>query len=152
MSTQLMDSKRLPMTDDPKIVSILRVHHALWNRESFIERGGQKYTPFVPAHDGYISVVLPNEQGHNLLWITQNLNKSTSGSLEIKKARSLGNDKRITWIVDNSNSKFLYLGSVHTCNYFDGQEDIIIERYYQDEPTQVLWTNMPFYLPAKSKY
>lgn len=143
--------ERLSMTDDPKILSILRVHHALWNREDFIERGGQTYTPFVPAHQGYVSVVLPNDQGYNLLWITQNLNKSTYGSQAILRSRSQGDDHRITWIVDNANSKFNYVGCVNTCHYFDGSEDVIIERY-NDYGAEVVWTNMPFYTPAKSKY
>lgn len=152
MTSQTLSPDRLPMTQDPKILGILRIHHALWNKEDFIERGGQKYTPFVPPHNGYVSVVLPNEQGYNLLWITQNMNKSTYGSEQIRKAQSLGNNLRITWIVDNSNSRFIYLGCVNTCDYFDGKQDIIIERYSQDQPDQVVWTNMPFHAPVKSKY
>lgn len=142
---------RLELTDDPKVLDILRVHHALWNREDFIERDGKQYKPFVPQHAGYTSVVLPNEQGYNLLWITQNMNKSSYGSEAIRHARSQGHDHRITWIVDNNNSKFQYVGSVNTTRYFDGSEDIIIERY-TETGTEVLWTNMPFHLPAKSKY
>lgn len=142
---------RLELTDDPKVLSILRVHHSLWNREDFIERDGKQYKPFVPQHTGYTSVVLPNEQGYNLLWITQNMNKSSYGSESIRRSRSQGHDQRITWIVDNNNSKFQYVGSINTTQYFDGSEDIIIERY-TETGTEVLWTNMPFHLPAKSKY
>jgi hypothetical protein len=142
---------RTALTDDPKVLSILRIHHALWNREDSIERNGKTYRCFMPQHQGYTSVVLPNDQGYNLLWITQNMNKSTHGSLSIKHARSQGHDQRITWIVDNNNSKFTYVGSVHTTNYFDGSEDILIERY-TETGTEVLWTNMPFHVSAKSKY
>jgi hypothetical protein len=142
---------RLELTDDPKVLSILRIHHALWNREDFIERDDKQYKPFVPQHTGYTSVVLPNEQGYNLLWITQNMNKSSYGSESIRRSRSQGHDQRITWIVDNNNSKFQYVGSVNTTRYFDGSEDIIIERY-TETGTEVLWTNMPFHITAKSKY
>jgi hypothetical protein len=152
MTTQTSSPERLPMTQDPKILTILRIHHALWNRETLIERNNQKYIPFIPAHNGYVSVTLPNEQGYNLLWITQNMNKSTYATEQIRRARSQGDDLRITWIVDNLNSKFLYLGCINTCHRFDGHEDIIIERYAPNEPDQVVWTNMPFYLPVKSKY
>ena len=150
-TTTLAGPGRLPMTDDPKVLSILRIHHALWNKEDFIERGGQRYTPFVPSHSGYSSVVLPNDQGYNLLWITQNMNKSSYGSEAISRSRSLGHDHRITWIVDNANSKFNYVGCVNTCQYYDGSQDVIIERY-GDSGTEVVWTNMPFHLPSKSKY
>jgi hypothetical protein len=79
------------------------------------------------------------------------MNKSSYGSEAIRHARSQGHDHRITWIVDNNNSKFEYIGCVNTTHYFDGSEDIIIERY-TDIGTFVLWTNMPFHTPAKSKY
>jgi len=147
----LAGPERIPMTNDSKVLSILRIHHALWNREDSIERDGKQYKPFIPQHNGYVSLVLPNEQGYNLLWITQNMNKSSYGSEEIRRARSQGHDHRITWIVDNNDSKFQYVGSVVTTNYFDGSEDIIIERYV-DTGAQVVWTNMPYHIPAKSKY
>jgi len=143
--------ERLPLTDDPAILSILRVHYALWNREDFIERGGKTYKPFVPEHQGYTSVVLPNDQGYNFLWITHNINKSSSGTYSIKKAASQGNDLKLTWIVDNNDSKFKYIGVINTCMYFDGSQDILIEKYDGDS-TQVVWTNMPFYQQSKSKY
>lgn len=151
MSTAIAGPDRLTLTDDPKVLDILRIHHALWNREDSIERAGQKYPIRVATHNGYCSAVLPNDQGYNLLWITQNMNKSTQGTLDIKHAHSQGHDKRLTWIVDNHNSKFLYVGCISTCHYFDGSEDILIERY-DDNGTHVLWTNMPFHIPAKSKY
>jgi len=141
MSTQILNSEYIPLTDDPKVLSTLRVHHALWDKEPFIEWSGQNYQPFIPPHEGYVSVKLPNEQGYYLLWITQNMNKSSYSSSEIRKARSLGNDKRITWIVDNSNSRFVYIGFVHTCSYPDGKQDIIIERYIPGKPAQIVWTN-----------
>lgn len=142
---------RQPLTDDPAVLNILRIHHALWNREDFIERDGKQYKPFVPSHGGYTSVVLPNDQGYNLLWITQNLNKSSQGTLSIKRAIDKGHDLRITWIVDNNNSKFKYIGVVNTCMFSDGSQDIIIERY-TDDGTEVVYTNMPFYRTTKSKY
>lgn len=155
MSTTLLRTmagpERLPLTDDPDVLSILRIHHALWNKEDTIERFGQKYIPHVPEHKGYSSVILPNSVGHNLLWITQNLNKSTAGTLSINKASSLGYLMRITWIVDNDSSKFVYKGCVNTTLYCDDAEDIIIEHYH-DYGTQVFWTNMPFHVPVKSKY
>ena len=150
-TSTLAGPERLALTDDPKVLNILRIHHALWNREDSIERDGKQYKPFVPQHDGYVSVVLPNEQGYNFLWITQNMNKSSYGSESIRRSRSQGHDQRITWIVDNNNSTFQYIGCVKTTRYFDGSEDIIIERY-TDIGTFVIWTNMPFHVPAKSKY
>jgi len=148
---QLAGPNRETLTNDPKILGILRIHHALWNREDFIERDGKQYSLYTPSHGGYCSVVLPNDQGYNLLWITQNINKSSYGTLAIKRAIAQGDDLRITWIVDNNNSKFKYIGVVNTCMYYDNSQDIIIERY-TDDGTEVVYTNMPFYRPAKSKY
>jgi hypothetical protein len=143
--------KRLPLTDDPKVRGILSVHYSLWQGREFIEHQGQHLPVHKPAHGGYSSIVVPSENGYNFLWITQNMNKETYGSMAIRRARQLGDDKMITWIVDNNASKFAYVGSIHTTHYFNGDQDVLIERYVEGQ-TEVVYTNMPFYFPAKSKY
>lgn len=143
---------RIPLTDDPKIRGILAVHYSLWQGREFIEHQGQHLTVYKPAHEGYKSVVVPSENGYNFLWITQNMNKdNTYGSIAIRRARQLGDDKMITWIVDNNNGKFAYVGGIHTTHYFNGDQDVLIERYVEGQ-TEVVYTNMPFYFQAKSKY
>ncbi len=143
---------RIPLTDDPKIRGILAVHYSLWQGREFIEHQGQHLPVYKPAHEGYKSVVVPSENGYNFLWITQNMNKdNTYGSIAIRRARQLGDDKMITWIVDNNNSKFAYVGGIHTTHYFNGDQDVLIERYVEGQ-TEVVYTNMPFYFQAKSKY
>lgn len=114
---------------DENTEGILRVHHALWNKDNKIKYKDKNYDPYIPSHQGYNSVILPNENGYHFLWITHNLNKSSAGTEQILRARSQGDDMRITWVVDNSNNSFKYVGVVKTCDYFDGKKFIIIERY-----------------------
>lgn len=79
---------------------------------------------------------------------------STYGSLEIIEARSQGDDKKITWIIDNNNNKFEQCALVKTCTYFDGKEDILIEKYL-DGLSNLVYTTDPYYenyLVPKSKY
>lgn len=144
---------RLPLTDDPKIRGILAVHYSLWQGRESIEHNGKQLTVYQPAHKGYSSVVIPSESGYNFLWITQNMepSKDSYGSMAIRRSRQLGDNKMITWIVDNTGGKFVYVGSIHTTHYFNGDQDVIIERYVEGQ-TEVVYTNMPFYFPVKSKY
>ena len=85
---------------------ILLVHHSLWNHTPTIKYGSISYPTYTPSHEGYTSVILPNDNAKNFLWITQNLNKSSYATSEITKAQTLGHVKRITWIVDNNDNKF----------------------------------------------
>lgn len=139
------------------VEQLLDVHNTLWNALSDSYAGlklnykGSEYDIYKPEHDGFTSTVISNDAGKNFLWITQNLNKSSYGSLEIKRARSQGDDKRITWVIDNSNDKFYYCAMIKTCLYFDGKKDIYIEKYYNGN-TEVVYSTEPYYLPPKSKY
>lgn len=118
-----------------------------------INYNGVKYPVSIPDHLGFASVVLPGNN-KNFLWITQNMNKSTYGSLDIKESRSQGNDKRMTWIVDNTNDKFHYCALIKTCLYFDGEIDILVEKYKNDNIEIVYCTNPVYasYVTHKSKY
>lgn len=136
------------------INQILTVHHALWVHLPTIKYGDIEYLTYTPSHQGYTSVVLPNDNAKNFLWITQNLNKSSYGTLEINKAKTLGHVTRITWIVDNNNNKFNYCGLVKTCSYFDSNQDILIEKYIGDT-TKVIYSSDPNYanyVSPKSQY
>lgn len=134
-----------------QVQELLDVHHALWNKEKTVSYKSKIYDTFSPAHAGYTSVILPNENNYNFLWITQNLNKSSGASLDIIRARSQGDDTRITWIVDNSNNKFSYVGLIRTTDYFDGKKSIIIERY-DAHGTDVVYSTDPAKATAKSKF
>jgi hypothetical protein len=124
------------------VYPILDVHHGLWNRDKSVTYKSKEYQTYTPTHGGYSSVILPNENGYNFLWITQNLNKSSGASLEIIRSHSQGDDTRVTWIVDNSNNKFTYVGLVKTTDYFDGKKSIIIERY-DSQGTQIIYSTDP---------
>lgn len=127
---------------DSKISQIFQVHNALWTREKSIEYNGSIYTPHLPEHGGFASVILPNENEYNFLWISQNLNKNSSTTLKILHSRSQGDDYRITWIVDNNGGRFTYVGCITTVDYFDGNKSKIIERY-TDQGTHVLYSTYP---------
>lgn len=139
---------------------MLNVHDSLWNallpnsNLKKISYKNKEYDIYIPGHGGYASVILTNDAGKNFLWITQNLNKSSYASIEISKARSQGDDKRVTWIVDNSNDQFYYCALIKTCQYFDGKKDILIEKYDHGS-THLVYSTDPFYenyIPPKSKY
>jgi hypothetical protein len=135
-----MEAPAPPIPDGVK--PILDVHHGLWNRDKTVTYRSKEYSIYVPSHEGYSSAILPNENGYNFLWITQNLNKTSGASLDIIRARAQGDDTRITWIVDNSNNKFSYVGLVRTTDYFDGKKSIIIERY-DAQGTSVIYSTDP---------
>lgn len=139
-----------PPKMDSKILDILHVHNALWNRELSIQFNGNTYKPHVPEHAGFSSIILPNENGYNFLWVTQNLNKNSSTTTTIMHSRSQGDDHRITWIVDNNGGRFAYVGCVTTVDYFDGNTYKIIERY-TDEGTHVVYSSDPKRLLEKSR-
>lgn len=153
--------KTLELEITPDVQKILDVHNSLWDILSHsnvnfktIEFNGIKYSVNVPNHLGFASVVLPGSNNKNFLWITQNMNKSTYGSLDIKESRSQGNDKRITWVVDNTNDKFHYCALIKTCLYFDGKIDILVEKY-KNESTEIVYSTNPVYasyVTHKSKY
>jgi len=142
------------------VEQLLDVHNTLWDALSDshaslkLNYKGIGYDIYKPDHNGFTSTVLSNDNGKNFLWITQNLNKSSHASSDIKRSRSQGDDKRITWIIDNSNNQFYYCALIRTCVYFDGKEDIYIERYYNDTTELVYSTDPTYasYLPPKSKY
>lgn len=151
----------LELEISPNIQQILDVHNSLWDILSLSDRNhknvefnGVQYPVNIPRHLGFASVVLPGNDNKNFLWITQNMNKSTYGSLDIKEARSQGNDKRITWIVDNTNDKFHYCALIKTCLYFDGKMDILVEKY-KNNITEIVYCTNPVYasyVTHKSKY
>jgi hypothetical protein len=136
---------------DQSILDILEVHHSLWNKEEKINYRNKTYDIYTPEHQGFSSVILPNENDYNFLWITQNLNKSTYGTLGIIQSRSQGDDKRITWIVDNTAGTFKYVGVISTCDYFNGYRTELIERY-TDEGTIVVYSSDPLIVSTRSKY
>jgi hypothetical protein len=143
---------RLPESNIPaNTLELINIHHALWDRKDTVNYKGNSYNIYIPSHEGFASAIIPNSAGKNFLWITQNLNKPSYGSLEIKRSRSIGDDKRITWIVDNEDDKFKYVGLIKTCDYFDGLKDIVVEKYH-DQVTEIVYTNDPGYVVVKSKY
>lgn len=142
-----MEAPAPPIPDH--VQPILDVHHGLWNRDKTVTYRSQEYQVFIPSHEGYSSAILPNENGYNFLWITQNLNKTSGATLDIIRSRSQGDDTRVTWIVDNSNNKFSYVGLVRTTDYFDGKKSIIIERY-DDQGTRVIYSTDPARVTKRS--
>jgi hypothetical protein len=140
-----------PPKMDSKISEILQVHNALWNRELSIQFNGNTYKPHVPEHGGFSSLILPNENQYNFLWLTQNLNKTSTTTSKILHSRSQGDDLRITWIVDNNGGKFTYVGCVTTIDYFDGNTSKIIERY-TDEGTFVVYSSDPTKGLSRSRF
>ncbi len=148
------ESETMKLTDD-KASDILRVHHALWNAvydtdSSYhsLQYCGQTYTIQKPPtkqvdgwdiFPGYASVLLPNSKGSKFMWITQNLHKSTYGTLAIKRAQEHGEDHRITWVVDTKNGGFEYRSNITTTS----KEGILIYgaiEIYDDLGKEIVWS------------
>lgn len=134
-----------------KIQDILDVHEALWNREDSVTYNDQTVNTFTPAHEGFTSVILKNSDGKSFQWITQNLNKSSYGTTRIMRGRAQGEDHRITWIIDNIEAKFTYVGRIETVKYPDGKITAHVERYTGDD-TEVLYTSDSNLRKVRSKY
>lgn len=133
------------------IQDIIDVHEALWNRELFVTYRGEKISTFTPSHEGFTSVILKNSNGKSFQWITQNLNKSSYGTMRIIRGRSQGEDHRITWIIDNSNAEFTYVGRIETVKYPDGKNSCVIERYDGDD-TLIIYDTNPGARKVRSEY
>lgn len=125
---------------------LLALHHSLWDMNDKVQYFGQWYDVFKPEHKGFSRVVVPGKSGKNIVYITQNLNKSTYGTQEIQRAAKQGKTTRITWIVDPSDGKFNYTGLIKTTDDYT-----IVERY-SSLGTQVLYHSDPKFQPAKSAY
>lgn len=135
----------------PEVQEILDVHEALWNKESTVQYRGVTATVYRPNHEGYSSVILPGSDGASYQWITQNMNKSSYGTSRIIRARAQGEDHRITWIIDNTEAKFTYIGRIESIRYPDGKYDATIDRYSGDL-SYVYYTTNSLYKNKKSLY
>lgn len=134
-----------------EVQDILAVHEALWNRDVFVTYRGEKVSTFTPAHEGFTSVILKNANGRPYQWVTQNINKSSYGTMRIIRARAQGEDHRITWIIDNSQAQFTYVGRVESIKYPDGKISAVVERYVGDD-TEIIYSSDPTARKVRSKY
>lgn len=145
--------------ETPITESILAVHNSLWNAlydfDSDIHSlhyNDIQYNIYLPKHRGYASVNLPNPKGTQFLWITQNLNKSTYGTLQIQKARQRNEDQRITWIVDTSNGQFEYRTSIRTTSSDTGELIQGSIDMYDSLGTETVWSTNPLLITQKAKF
>jgi len=133
--------------DDSYIISeLLTLHHSLWDLDDEVEYFGETYKVYKPEHKGFSRVLVPGKSGTNILYITQNLNKSTYGTQEIQRAAKKGKTVRITWVVDPSNGNFKYIGLIKSTD-----EYTLIEKY-TNFGTQVMYHTDPKFKPVKSQY
>lgn len=138
---------------------ILKTHDSLWNAlydydstYYCLEYRDEIYDIRVSPSRDYASVILPSKSGNPILWITQNLNKSTYGAIAIAEARRRNLDLRITWLVDNSNSQFKYKAQVKTCyNDIGDITDSHIE-VYDSYGTDVLWSTNSYFTRRKAMF
>jgi len=144
---------------EQQVQEILYVHNSLWNAVYDFDSdphslylGDERYDIYMPAQRGYASVILPNPKGTKFLWITQNLNKSTYGSLAIQRARNNNQDHRITWIVDTRNGQFDYRTNITTTVDSDGQLIHGHIELYDSLGQEVLWTTNKSMLTRKAKF
>lgn len=148
----------MELTEQQRL-EILRTHDALWNALNSDDSSNlhlnyqdESHPIRIPESRAYASAILPNSSGSSILWITQNLTKSTYGSQAIFRARSKGLDLRITWLVDNTYSQFKYKAQVKTCyNDIGDLTDGLIE-IYDSYGTEVLWSTDSYFTRRKAMF
>jgi hypothetical protein len=106
------------------ISELLSLHHSLWDMDDEVSYFGNEYEVYKPEHKGFSRVLVPGKSGKKILFITQNLHKSSYGTLEIQRAAKEGKTVRITWIIDPSEGTFTYIGCIKTTDDYTR-----IERY-----------------------
>lgn len=147
----------MKMSDD-QAIELLKVHNALWNAvydrdstEHSLEYKNDTYQIQIPVHKGYASVLLPNSKGIKFMWITQNLNKSTYGTLSITKAKLNNEDHRITWIVDTRNGGFTYRCNI-TTTAKDGRMTYGTIEIYDDFGKEIVWSTNKAFVTREAEF
>jgi hypothetical protein len=155
---KVSESENTMKITDEQANELFKVHDALWNavydRDSTIHNlayKGNDYTIQIANHKGYASVMLPNSKGIKFMWITQNLNKSTYGTLAINKARNENQDHRITWIVDTRNGGFAYRSNI-TTTFKDGQMIYGTIEIYDDFGKKVVWSTNKSFITRQAEF
>jgi len=130
-----------------ELQEVLNTHNALWNAlydydglRHCVTYKDETYDIRIPPHRGYASAILPNKNGNPFLWITQNLNKSSYGSLAIERAQKNDQDHRITWIVDTTNGQFKYRTNISTTVNDLGQLIYANIEMYDSLGAQTIWS------------
>ena len=144
---------------DIQASEILEIHDKLWDAVSNGESQNhtltykdKSYQINIPGHCGYASVLLPNSKGTKFLWITQNIHKSTYGTLAINRQKDLGNQHRITWIVDTNNGLFSYRSNITTTR---NPEGILIHgaiEIYDSLGKETIWSNNQAIVTRKAAF
>lgn len=137
---------------------ILKVHNSLWNAVydhdstlHTLDYKGDEYTINIAQHKGYATVMLPNSKGTKFMWITQNLNKSTYGTLAINRSREQNEDRRITWIVDTRNGSFNYRCNI-TTSAIDGEMNYGMIEIYDDLGKEVIWSTNKSFITREAEF
>lgn len=134
-------------SDESYMISeLLALHHALWDLDDKVQYFGTWYDVYKPEHKGFSRVLVPGKSGKNIMYITQNLNKSSYGTIEIQRAAKKGETVRITWVVDPSEGTFKYIGLIKTT-----PSHTVVEKY-TSFGTQILYHTDPYFKPVKSAH
>lgn len=128
------------------ISELFSLHHSLWDLDDKIEYFGKIYDVYKPEHKGFSRVLVPGKSGKNIMYITQNLSKSSYGTIEIQDAAKKGKTVRITWVVDPSDGKFNYIGLIKTTPSYS-----MIEKY-TSFGTQIIYHTDPYHTHIKSAH
>lgn len=140
-----------PYIITPEIEQILSVHEQLWSHNQVITYKDQTEFSHTPSHQGYCSVILKNANDTPHMWITNNMNKSTYGTLAIQRAQKNKQELRITWIIRISDNQYILTGQIRTHKYFNSDKlDSIRIETYKDDVTTVVYDNDPKLYKVKS--
>lgn len=145
--TLFLERHQIMSSDESYIISeLLTLHHSLWDMDDEVHYFGDTYKVYKPEHKGFSRVLVPGKSGKNIMYITQNLNKSTYGTQEIQRAAKKGETVRITWVVDPSDGRFNYIGLIKTTPSYS-----MIEKY-TSFGTQLVYHSDPNFKIIKSAH
>jgi hypothetical protein len=138
---------------------ILGVHNSLWDyvygqdeSEPTLNYKGNTYPVQIPHHRGYASVMLPNDKGSKFMWITQNLRKPTYGTMAIDRAKKLGEDHRMSWIVDTTNGGFTYRSYISTTKNLASELIAGHIEIYDSLGREIVWSHNQALVTRKAEF
>lgn len=114
----------MPTQTSSYIDVLLSVHHDLWDRKPTISYIAGDYPVETSPTLSTSKAVVPGKSGKDIIFATQDLDKSTYGTMEILRAQRKGKCVRITWIVDPSEGFYRLVGLIKT-----SPDLTIIEKY-----------------------
>lgn len=130
-----------------RIDVLLSLHHDLWDRCSKVNYFTGDYPVETSPTLSCSQVLVPGKSGKDILFITQDLDKSTYGTMDILRSERQGRCVRITWIFEPSAKSYRLIGLIKTSPELD-----LIEQYTPLGDTITVYSNNQTIYPTHKKF